>query len=272
MSRQQKIWKGGRTFFYAVRPLLLYLIIPGTLHLLLSFFLPYEPQDLQYQRSTGNFYNCVGTLLTFFLLYKNSKKRGSSIWNDTTLILEQPDRMAAGLCAGLGVAVAVFFSALLTLLPAGFIGSYEADSRQIFYQFDFILAILNLVFVCPIMEELVIRGYLLNRLFGFFSEKQAVLISAAVFACCHVNPLWIVYSFFLGVYMARLALKKDNILYSICFHIGFNLPAAVNACIVHAGLGDTVFFKSKVLVVLYGAVAAASAVLIFRRMTKEETS
>ena len=72
--------------------------------------------------------------------------------------------------------------------------------------------------------------------------------------------------------MARLALKKDNILYSICFHIGFNLPAAVNACIVRAGLGDTVFFKSKVLVVLYGAVAAASAVLISRRMTKEETS
>lgn len=272
MNWQQKLWKGGQTFFYAVRPLLLYLIVPGMIHLVLSFFMPYTPQNPQYQRSTGNFYNCVGTLLAAYLLHRISKKRGSSICKDTTLILEHPDWMEMGLCSGFGAALALMFAASLSVLPlpSFLIKPYEADSMQVFFQLDFVLAILNLVVVCPIMEEVVVRGYMLNRLLEFFTQKQAIVLSAVVFACCHVNPLWIFYSFFLGIYMAKLALKKDNILYSLCFHIGFNIPAAVNACIVHAGLGDSVFFKSKVLIALYGAVSAVSAVLIYRQLKKEE--
>lgn len=273
MNWQQKLWKGGQTFLYAVRPLLLYLFVPGILHLMVSFFLPYTVEDPQYQKASGNFYNCVGILAAMYLLNRISKKRGSTIFKDTTLILENPDWRFIAFCAGLGAAVALAFSALITVLPLPGIlmNSYEADSKRVFLQLDFILALINLVVVCPLMEEIVIRGYMLNRLFAFFTQKQAIYLSAFVFAICHVNPLWIFYAFFLGVFMAKLALKRDNILYSLCFHVGFNFPAAVNACIMRAGFGEAVFFKSKVLVALYGTVAMVSAVLIWRQMAKEDS-
>lgn len=272
MNWQLKVWKGGETFLYAIRPLLMYLLVPGLLRLVGLAVIPYAPDDPGYQRTTGNFYNCMGTILAIYLLYRISKKRGSSLFKDTTLILEHPDWKWVGLCAGLGMAVALAFSSLISVLPIPefLFQSYEMDSRRVFLQLDFILALVNLVIVCPVMEELVIRGYMLNRLLSFFSVKQAVYLSAAVFALCHVNPFWVVYAFFLGVFMARLSLKKDNILYSLCFHIGFNFPAALTACIVRMGFGEEVFFKSKVLITLYGAAAAAAAILIWRQMAKED--
>ena len=51
MNWQQKLWKGGQTFLYAVRPLLLYLFVPGILHMMVSFFLPYTVEDPQYQKA-----------------------------------------------------------------------------------------------------------------------------------------------------------------------------------------------------------------------------
>lgn len=272
MTWQQKVWKGGQTVFYAVRPLLLYLFLPGILRLIGQFLIGGVTTDAAYQKSTGNFYNFIGMLLVIFLLYRASKKRGNTIFQETTLVLDHPDRRYLALCAGLGAASALAFSAAITVLPlpAWLIGGYEAESERIFRQFDFLLAILNLIVVSPVMEELVVRGYLLNRLFDFFSEKWAVFLSSLIFAACHVNLFWVAYAFVLGVFMARLALRRDNTLYSLGFHVGFNLPAAVNAWILRMGLGESVFFKSRLLIMLYGAAAAAAAVLLYRQMEKED--
>lgn len=270
MTRQQKIWIGGRTVYYAVRPLLLYLFLPGFLRLVGQVLLGGLAEDAEYQTATGNFYNFFGMLLVIFLLHRASKKRGSTIFQETTLSLNRADWRFFGLCFGLGASLALAFSAALTVIPVPewLVGTYEAEAERIFLQLDFLLAILNLIVVSPVMEELVVRGYMLNRLFDFFPESWAIFISSFIFAACHVNPFWISYAFILGVIMARLALKHDNILYSLGFHIGFNFPAAVNACILRAGVGEHVFFVSKVLIALYGCTAAAAAVLIYRRMVK----
>ena len=102
-----------------------------------------------------------------------------------------------------------------------------------------------------------------------FDEKKAVWITAGIFAFCHISPLWILYSFPVGLLLSRLALDKDNVFYPILVHIGFNLPAVI----VLAGGGDGRAADTPagvLILVLFGAIGLLLARLLFPELKKED--
>ena len=91
--------------------------------------------------------------------------------------------------------------------------------------------ILNAVLVgiaFPILEEVVFRKVLCNRLLPL-GEKKAIVISAAIFGLIHGNLYQFAYAFLLGLVFGYVYVKTGKIIYTIVFHCIINLYSGVFA-------------------------------------------
>lgn len=176
----------------------------------------------------------------------------------------------AGYCVLFGMSVSMLVSALLTLVKIPYLSdSYSDAAGMVYGRTDLLLVLILVGFLSPVIEEIIFRGYMLNRLLAYFGERVSVLMTAAVFALCHVNLIWTFYAFFMGIFLGRLAMRKDNILYSICVHIGFNLPSVLIAAVMPAVPGGSLFFGSKLLVLCYGLAGCVFGRFLWLDMRKE---
>lgn len=78
------------------------------------------------------------------------------------------------------------------------------------------------VVLAPIMEELVFRKILCDRLLPL-GESYAIVLSAALFALAHGNFYQIFYAFLIGACLGYVYVKSGKIGYSIAFHLIINL-------------------------------------------------
>ena len=78
------------------------------------------------------------------------------------------------------------------------------------------------IFGAPLIEEMVFRAGPLTKLKGKMTTLAAVLLTSALFALAHGNPLQMVYTFLLGIVCAYLFIKSDSIYPSIICHFAFN--------------------------------------------------
>lgn len=269
MTGEQKVFLALRTLIWALLPLMLYLFLPGILMIFGMFFRGWKKDTASFINGSGNFYNTAGVLLCFLIMKKRARKRGADFSDEATLYLVPVTRdflKKAGIYAVLGISLNVFLSAVLTLLPLGnLISAYQASSQKVFYRTDLLLALLSVFIIAPLSEETAIRGYMLNRLMTFYPEKTAVYLSSLVFALCHVNPIWVIYAFFMGVLLAKISLKEDNILYSVIVHASFNLPSVVNILIRQENWSEQLFFGNKILVFFYGLLAFLILVVWYQK-------
>ena len=173
---------------------------------------------------SGNFYYAAGVLATVWILSRRSRKRGSSLRQDSVLEFGNLDRKRLGLLAAAGFGLAVFVSAVITVapFPQSLMESYRSSSAGLREGRDRLLAMATTLVLAPAAEEIVFRGYMLGRFLSWFTQRQAVFLSAAVFALCHVSLLWMIYACFMGLLLAWVSIREDNTVYSIALHIGFN--------------------------------------------------
>ncbi len=93
----------------------------------------------------------------------------------------------------------------------------------------FVVLIIMTMFLAPIMEEWLFRGVLFRamnegatRMDSRRSLVLAVLISAALFAAAHGEPVQFAGLFFLGVVLALLLWRTKRIVPSVITHMSFN--------------------------------------------------
>ena len=165
-----------------------------------------------------------------------------------------------------------FFSALITVAPLpGFLKeSYQSASNNLLIGgTDQLLALASTAILAPITEEIVFRGYMLNRLLAWFEDTASILIVSVVFALCHVSPIWIVYAFVMGLLLAKVSMVEDNIAYSIALHIGFNSNVVPIWLISQFPKIEKIIFGNHFLIALYGAAACYGAVILYKKYRKE---
>lgn len=91
-----------------------------------------------------------------------------------------------------------------------------------------LLTILYLVIVAPISEEIVFRGLILKSL-SPFGRKNAIVLSALLFALMHKNIPQAVGAFAIGIIFATVDTKANSIVPSIIMHSLNNmLPCLMN--------------------------------------------
>ena len=88
------------------------------------------------------------------------------------------------------------------------------------------LNMLVTVFAAPVVEELLFRKYLIDRI-GAYGEKTAVLVSGLLFGLSHGNAGQFFYTFGIGVIWAYVYCRTGNIGLPIAFHMLFNLVGGI---------------------------------------------
>lgn len=104
--------------------------------------------------------------------------------------------------------------------------------------------------MAPIVEEIMFRKVIINKLVGF-SEKLAIIVSSFTFALFHGNLYQLLYAFVLGVIFAYITIKSGTIKYAVILHIIINTFGSVifpylllNSNEIVAGLTVVIIFLS----------------------------
>lgn len=270
LSHEQKIWKASACFLYAIRPFALYVMLPGLL-MCAGMILPGKRTAEQMISGSGNFYYTLGILLTMVILHRRSKKRGYSLWEDATLDYKELDKAKTRALVCMGFGFGFFFSALITVVPFPkvLIDSYSGLSNSLNTGTDTVLALISTIILAPLAEEIIFRGYMLNRLMSWFSEKHSIWISSVIFALCHVSPIWIAYALVMGAFLAKVSIKEDNIAHSVILHMGFNLNVLPIWIIHRIPSLESVLFANHILIAGYGAAALGMGIWHLKKYRKE---
>ena len=88
---------------------------------------------------------------------------------------------------------------------------------------NIIFLILSSVIVGPIIEEIIFRYILINKLNSFNNRFISIVISSIIFALAHNGIINIIYTFILGMILGIIYIKDKNLLNSIVLHSSANL-------------------------------------------------
>ncbi len=272
LTVQQRLWKGLWTVFASLKSVALYLVLPALFMSVGMIFRGRSADEVVDQSS--NFYYTLGILFTMVILHRISKKRDTSLFEEATLEYKGLNRNRMLLLAVTGFGFSFLFSSLITVLPLPefLMESYRNSSDGLRDGTDQTLALISTILLAPLAEEIVFRGYMLNRLLKDMEMRTALLVSAVIFAMCHISFIWMLYAGLMGYLLGWVAVKEDNIAYSIALHIGFNASVLPIWLIRQNDSLYQVIFGGTIQILLYGIAAAAIAVWAFRKYREEDTT
>lgn len=97
---------------------------------------------------------------------------------------------------------------------------------ELIYSTPVWLLIVVTVIIAPIMEELIFRKLLLDRL-SVYGAKFAILVTAVAFGLFHGNIDQFFYAMLVGIVLGYVALKSGNWLYSVIVHMVMNFIGGI---------------------------------------------
>ncbi len=168
--------------------------------------------------------------------------------------------------AALAPALYLIVGGALALLPEAWLESYNEASAGI--DSGTLTGVLAVAVVAPVVEELIFRGLMLNRLSRVMPGWLAAVLSSTAFGVCHRHPVWFAYAFVLGAFFALLDLRAQSILPSILGHIAFNAISQILSFVPEEGEG------AAVVVLILVAIAAPvlnrrGVAALFRRRPRQ---
>jgi hypothetical protein len=115
-----------------------------------------------------------------------------------------------------------------TVLSMLLSGGQAVNGIQEFAMDQSPLKILVMVVLAPLLEELICRKLLIDRI-GQYGEKLAVLMSGLIFGLLHQNLFQFFYAFALGAIFAYIYIRSGKLRYTVIFHAIINFMGAVIA-------------------------------------------
>jgi len=191
MSFQQKLWIKLLAVIKALCPLLLYLCVPA-LVMAIGKVIRNTGQTMdEFAAASGNFYTTLGIILVIWLFYLSSKRRKVNFFEDIVLSFDIKEWKKILMMFAFGISAAVGISALITLipLPEFLDADYTEKSQMIYNGTDILLIIFSQLVLAPFIEEVVFRGYMLNRLLPALQERTSIIIVTVIFALCHLSGI-----------------------------------------------------------------------------------
>lgn len=116
--------------------------------------------------------------------------------------------------------IAVIFAFIYNLYLS-IITDYNVSTLPIYIQ------ILASGIIGPILEELLYRGIIYNKLKEFKSIKTSMIISTLIFSSMHFSIIDSIYTLFIGYLLVYVYEKSKNLKYSMIIHICINTSVIV---------------------------------------------
>ena len=130
------------------------------------------------------------------------------------------------ICLGsmlVGNLIGLFLMLIVSLLTGQ---PMENNVQELILGMDPAAILLAAVIIAPVLEELLFRKFLLDRV-ACFGQRTAVLASAALFALAHGNFYQFFYAFALGAVFAYVYLRTGRIRYTIALHMLVNFCGSI---------------------------------------------
>ena len=157
------------------------------------------------------------------------------------------------------IPLAAFISASGNLLLniGDFASSSESftNASEILNAGSVLVQVIAIGFICPICEELVLRGLVYMRMRQYLNVNLAIIFSALLFALIHGNMIQGIYAFILGVIFAWFYEKYGSIMAPVLMHVTGNLTALGCAVLLDRFLPET----SRDIILFVGGVVFAAA-------------
>lgn len=90
-----------------------------------------------------------------------------------------------------------------------------------------VISAVRVVLLAPIVEETLMRGFVLGELQGTVGSGRALLVSAVLFSVLHFNMVQTLSAFVAGLVLGILFLKTKSLLCAIFTHSFYNLLSFV---------------------------------------------
>ncbi|MHB8127926.1 MAG: CPBP family intramembrane glutamic endopeptidase [Mobilitalea sp.] len=122
----------------------------------------------------------------------------------------------------------VFLTMIIALLKGEDIMSLVNPLQEVLAGSNFIITLIYASLVAPIVEELIFRKLLLDKL-RRFGDVPAILMTGFAFGLFHMNLSQFFYATALGFIFAYITIKTNTVRYSIILHIMINFIGTIVA-------------------------------------------
>lgn len=86
-----------------------------------------------------------------------------------------------------------------------------------------VTSFLQICMIAPVIEEILMRGFILRGLTPIYGSKVALLVSTILFALLHFNTVQTLSAFICGSVLGLLYIKTNSIFCCMIAHSGYNL-------------------------------------------------
>lgn len=135
------------------------------------------------------------------------------------------------------------------------------------YGGNIIYEIVAIVLIAPILEELLFRGIIYNRLKSYSNKMIAMIISALIFALLHGNMVQGIYAFIIGLCLVYVYEKYKSLKYPMIFHAAANMFSVIvsEVTIIYDILNNQIIYT------IIGIVSLCVAVLMLVIINKSDS-
>lgn len=149
---------------------------------------------------------------------------------------ERPFNYRAALCGknilsavATGIGGCLFLKMFLSMLAAWIPEAFQSYNQVMGNLTDSstMIAVLYVLLVGPVAEELIFRGAILDRFYLAFPFLTANILQAVLFGVYHMNLIQGIYAFCLGMILGLVRYVSGSILLSAMIHILFNATSYV---------------------------------------------
>lgn len=192
---------------------------------------------IEYQNKLNNFINnntlliiiitCIIFIPIFYLIFRKYKNNTKIKFN---LVIKY-------------ILLGILFSITYNLYLS-FITNYNISKLPIIVQ------IISSGIIGPILEELIFRGIIYNKLKEFNSIKKSMIISTIIFSLMHFNIIDIVYTLLIGYILVNIYEKNKNLKYPIILHISLNISVILLGLIIQiSNILNIILFSICILII-----------------------
>ncbi len=178
--------------------------------------------DLNIQKTSEqhlviSFFSMIGAFLVLWIFMKYVDKE-----KFITLGFQTKNRLL-GFMLGVGIGAFIMSTSYLILLLLG-----EIIFQRIVFDLKEIIISIVLFSIVAIMEEVLVRGYILKNLMVSFNKYVALIVSSILFSSMHAfNPNIDLFSltniFLAGIFLGISYIHTKNLWFPIALHLSWNL-------------------------------------------------
>lgn len=103
--------------------------------------------------------------------------------------------------------------------------AYQQVNETLLGNHSLVLILLRTCVLAPIVEEMIYRNFVYQKLKVVYGVKLSILFSSVLFGAVHMNMVQFIYATGIGLFFAYIYEKEQNILYPILFHATLNIIA-----------------------------------------------